>query len=174
MRRHRQNLMVWDKQQSPMVADPSSNSNWMLDHHIMLMTRAEAEKDWWKFWVYAKFVLKRILPYMDVEARQALEADWQELDRLEREIETGDDPEATKSRKIEKLRLGFIKAHESYISMNLPRTGLITVSEDATIDFSKKDFEVLKRAVRADTHDVARTVDEAQQRAEAKKDGTPG
>lgn len=138
----------------------------------MLMARAEADKDWWKFWVYFKFVIKRLLPYMDIDARVALEADWQELTRLEREIETGKDPEPTQARNIEKLRLSFIKNHESYISLSLPRTGLITVTEDSLVDFNKHDFDIFKRAIRSGS-EISKSIEEAQKKEEVKKDGPP-
>lgn len=146
--------MPWNNQTQPMVADPSSNSNWMLDHHIMLMVGAEANDQPEKRWTYFKFVFDRILPYMDPKLRKALEAEQRERVRLEFEIRnsTSKDgkptPEPTKKGMVEKLRLNFIETHEAYIYLNLPRTGIIQLQEDGVVDFTKHDFEEFSKIVR--------------------------
>lgn len=169
----------------------------MLDHHIMLMVQAKANRDNWKYWVYFEFVLNRLLPYVEPSSRQILESDLQTFKALEREI--NDDlkmPEPTKEKRIEKLRLNFIDTHTLYIALNLPKTGIISVVEDTYVDFQKQDYETLKRAIRAgsafptsmkvavaaeEKRDAAKELAKAMKEAgaapqaeEAKKDGPAG
>ena len=151
-----------------MTADPSSNSNWMLDHHILLMVGAEADATSnanGKHWTYFKFVFNRLLPYMDPKLRKALELDREEEKRLEFEIEGSKFPSPTKNNLREKLRLNFIEQHEAYIYLNLPRTGIIQLQEDGVIDFTKHDFEEMSKIVRHGSGGFASAVKEAVKEA---------
>jgi hypothetical protein len=142
----------------------------MLDYHIKLMVEAEANHDLGKYWVYFKFVIRRLLPYMDPEARQLLEAEWQEFARLERELEQAQMNDKTRTDQIQKLRMNFIEQHQAYISLNLPRTGLITVSEDSIMDFGKRDFDVLKATIKTSRSGLPSVVRAAVAAGEVRKE----
>jgi len=165
--------MVDWKQNQAAIADPSSNPNWMLDHHIMLQVAAEARKDWHQQWVYFKFVFRRMLPFMAPEVRAGLEKDWQRILELERDIKADGKPEQTQGKLLDTLHQSFINNHEAYISLNLPRAGIITVDENATADFSKHDFDLMARIVR-DSQGGVQSAIEAAQGAEKRQPDASG
>ena len=132
------------------TSDPSSNPNWMLDHHIMLMVTAEADKDWWRYWVYFKFVMDRLTPYMEVDVRKNLETERAAEMKREYEIESITTESAiAKENLLEKLRKAYIETHKGYITMNLPRAGIIQLEEEGAIDEDEKDYELLRTMMRA-------------------------
>jgi hypothetical protein len=139
------------KAPSPAVftSDPSSNPNWMLDHHIMLMVTAEADKDWWRYWVYFKFIMDRLTPYMEVDVRKNLERE--RALEMDKEYEIGKTAEAqvAKDKLLEQLRNVYIEKHKGYITQNLPRAGIIQLEEEGAIDEDEKDYELLRTLMRA-------------------------
>lgn len=158
--------------------DPSSDSKWMLQYHMGKMIDAEGSKDWWRFWVEFKFVLERMLAYMEPETRRKIDEDRRELEKYVYAIQkqTGLDQKA-KDNEIEKLRLNFIESHRAYTGLYLAKTGLIQVEEVGELNFEKHDFKLLSRIIRAGAEpaEIERTADnylEQKKEAEANGDTT--
>jgi hypothetical protein len=128
-------------------SDPSSRPEWMLDHHIMLMVKAEADHDTYRQWVFYKFVVKRMLPYMDTDTQKALDTDWSSLAAREFEIKSSKSSDESKKFAIEDLHANFMEAHDAYIYLAMARAGQLELSENATLDFDKLDIKVVEKIV---------------------------
>lgn len=158
--------------------DPSSNTKWLLNNRIMRMNDAEASEDWYKFYVYFKFCLHRLALRLPPDVRQGIENDWQTFQTLIRCIEKDAKlADASKKKKIIDLQRNFAESHMHYIFQALPKAGLDALSEEASLDCGKHEFEEIKLAIRGKNSIKANLAEDEEEvkkaeNAGAEKDGT--
>lgn len=129
-------------------SDPSSSVRWLLNNRIMKMNEAEANQEWYKYFVYFKFIFLRLIPRINVDIRKKIESDWWAFHAIIRAIEKSNQNELTKKKNIETLQRNFADSHMFYIYQTLPKVGLDTIIEEGSIEPQKHDFKELERIVR--------------------------
>lgn len=127
----------------------SYNLNFFIMDTMRRMRDAEAEGDTKKYWVYFKTAFRKLLPFIPMEERVKIEARYRELELKIEEIKASKENEVSRDKQINALRAAFADSHEYYINLGLPKTGIIKVAEDGTIDLTEDSIEMITKIVRA-------------------------
>lgn len=152
-------------------SDPSSNTKWLLNNRIMKMNDAEASQEWYKFFVYFKFCIRRLSRRLPPEVGEAIEADWKRFYEVTWQLEHDTRlAETTKKMKIEELQRNFAEMHMEYIFYALPKAGLDVINEEASLNCPKHDFDEMKDLIRGSSV-KSEMQDDEEAIEEVEKDG---
>jgi hypothetical protein len=116
----------------------------------MKMNDAYANGDAYKYFIYFRFALQMIAPFLDIKQKKIIEEDYNKLKLEIFQIEQ-DKTKADKSKKVEilKLKEEFANNYSSYIVLGLTHTGGIKVSTDGDIEFDEESLQLAKTMIRA-------------------------
>ena len=144
--------MVFEQSSAPQLSadpstNPSSSADWLLRHYELSMATAEANKDYYRQWVWFKYFINRLLVRMDVDTQETLEKEFAAIHQMEYEIETTIENPDNQTVAKEALWRNFMKSHTAYAYLTLARAGETTITENAELDFSKLNYESVRKIV---------------------------
>jgi len=137
---------------------------WLINNRLMAMNEAEARKDWYRYFVYFRFVFFRILPFIRRKERKALESDWKKFHIAKQAIELDSEyAEGTRKKEVEELMRNFVEAHQASVFYAFGRAKLVSIKEEGLIDWTTIDLETVQKLVKGRrdiTTEMARSMNE--------------
>lgn len=121
---------------------------WLINNRLMAMNEAEANRDWYRYFVYFRFVFYRILPFIRRKERRLLETDWQTFHKAKQKIELNENAEGTRKKQVEELMRNFVETHQASVFYAFGRAKLISIKEEGIIDWTTIDLDTVQKIVR--------------------------
>lgn len=149
--------------------------SWLVLDTIRKMRDALAAKETEKYVNYCLDAIQLIQPYIAAEFRAKLNVDKEKLDKELVELK-GQKKLDDKTKALYSLRLrrSFADAHKSLIYSALPTIGVVKLTEEGVIDFSKRDADFIKSVIRNSGKGFEKAVKEAADKEIEKDEPTGG
>jgi hypothetical protein len=147
---------------------------WLINNTLAKMRDAEAFRDWYKYFVYFKFVYYRLLCYIPPDERQAHESDWKKFYAARDKIEKENTNETAKNKELDLLMKNFVETHDAVLFLTFPRAKLAFVKEDSVIDLDKTDLRTIQNVVRASSTGAPTAITNAMEGQAAREEKQNG
>jgi len=134
------------------------------------MCNERATGDIEKYYIAFRYALFFVISAIPKDTRIAIIADFAKLEGAIKAISESEGNTQTKKAEIDGLKLGFAESHEYHIFEAFARVGILHISEEGVLDFTKRDIDKLKVATSGGSG-VPAALRAASKEPEAGKDG---
>jgi hypothetical protein len=152
--------------------DVATNHGWFVLTTMDKMEVAEAKGELKEFFIYFKWAVRLLTPFIEGEKRAAMERDFKVLEAAVKTINS--QPAASmndqsKESAIDKLRAAFADTHAFVVFEALPKASIVKITQDAVIDLEKRNWQEMGLMIRSVAHSGLKSgVMQALEREEAK------